>query len=261
MAVIPRLIARYAAILYVLCTLGAFFYVWTAVQAQRKKSRALFALEREDAATQSRRAWLTAGLCVLLSVGVYSVGAFVVPNLPPAHAEETPVLALLFTPTANPTLPPPPTAAVQASPTPTSGPLPTVAPIATPLDRAPDTPTPDPTLEGQQTPLFAACTSAGTQIVSPSNGDHLSGIVEVLGTANLPEFSFYKFELQRPDSSEWITIESFTAPVAGGVLGYWNTSLLAQQPGNYHFRLVVVDQTGNFPEPCAISVFIDPPGN
>lgn len=254
MTVIPRLIARYAIFLYALFTLGAFMYVWAAFQAHRRKDLALFALERDDAASQGRRSWLMAGVCVLLSLGVYSTSSFIVPNLPSEQAEETPIIALLFTPTPELTPSPQPTRPV---PTATFAVVPTVAPIATPLNRVPDTPTPEPDALGGEPSGAAACTSAGTQIIFPKNGEHLSGVVQVLGTANLPNFSFYKFEIQWPDTEEWVTVQSFEIPVAGGFLGDWDTRPLAEQPGTYRFRLVVVDNTGNFPEPCVISVVID----
>ena len=255
MTVIPRLIARYAVVFYVLSAAGVLFYMWSAFQARRRRDLAVFELEREDAANKGLRSWTMAVVCVLLALGVYSIGAFIVPNMPAEEAEETPVISLLFTPTANPTQAAPPTAT--AAPTATSGSVPTVGPIATPLDRVPDTPVPTPSVEGEEALLTAACTSAGTQIISPKNGDRLSGVVEVLGTANLPNFSFYKFELQWPDTDEWVTVQSFDVPVAGGFLGNWDTTGLAGQPGNYKFRLVVVDNTGNFPEPCVISVIIE----
>jgi hypothetical protein len=255
MAIIPRLIDRYAIILYAVCVVGTLFYVWTAFRARRRQDLALFSLEREDAANRGLRSWLMAGVCVLLGLGVYSVSSFVVPSLPLEQSEETPQISLLFTPTAIPTALLSP--ASTAAPTTTAAPIPTIAPIATPLDRVPDTPVATPTSEGEEIFPAAACTSAGTQIISPSNGDHLSGAVEVIGTASLPNFSFYKFEIQWPGSDEWVTLQSFEVPVAGGLLGTWDTRPLAAQPGNYKFRLVVVDDTSNFPEPCAISVFIE----
>lgn len=253
MAVIPDLITRYAGILYALCTLGAFFYVWGAFQARRREELALFGKEREDAASQEQHSWMMAGVCVLLVAGVYVVSSFVVPNLELDQNEgvvittTTPIVNVVAPPTS--TLPP-------ATPTDAQAPIPTVAPIATPLSRPPDTPTPAPTVEGE-VPVEAACISAGTQIIAPRNGDRLSGTVEVRGTASLPDFLSYKFELQWPDSEEWVTIQSFDRPVAGGILGYWDTSLL--EPGAYRFRLVVVDNTYNYPEPCVISVVIAPP--
>jgi hypothetical protein len=255
MTVIPRLIARYAIVFYMLGVVGILLYAWSALQARRRKDQALFTLEREDAVNQSLRSWLMAGVCLLLTVGVYSVTSFVVPNLPEEQAEETPLISLLFTPTAEPTIPPPPSTPVSTA---TSGPVPTVAPIATPLNRVPDTPVPTATVEsGDAFGGVLACSSAGTQIASPGNGDSISGVIEVIGTASLPNFSFYKFEIQWPGSSEWVTLESYNAPVAGGLLGYWDTAPLAQQPGTYKFRLVVVDETGNFPDPCVISVVIE----
>jgi hypothetical protein len=257
MAVIPRLIDQYAVLFYVLGALGAFLYLWSAIQAHRRKDLALFTLEREDAANQSRRAWVMAGVCVLLIAGVYSVSSFVVPNLPEEEAESTPLMAQLFTPTAAPTVPQP--ATVTPGPTVTPRSVPTVAPIATPLNSAPDTPVVSPTPEQGSGGMVgnAACTSAGTQIITPQNGDHVSGVIDVVGTASLPEFSFYKFEIQWPDTTEWVTVQSFEKPVAGGLLGTWDTRPLTEQPGTYKFRLVVVDNTGNFPEPCVISVVVE----
>lgn len=255
MAIIPHLIARYASVLYALCALGVFFYVWAALQARRKGDLALFSMERESAANQGLHSWLMAGLCVLLAAGVYGVRNFIAPNLPLEQPDETPIVALQITPTLSTS--PPPTRIAGPVPTPTPGTVATVAPIATPLARPPDTPTPASGEEGDEAPVQAACTSAGTQIISPGNGDQLWGVVEVRGTASLPDFSFYKFEIQWPGSDEWVTVQSFDIPVVGGVLGYWDTKPLTQEPGAYKFRLVVVDSTGNFPEPCVINVLIE----
>lgn len=255
MTVIPRLIAQYAVVLYVLSALGMLLYVWSALRARRRYDTAQFSLEREDAANQSLRSWLMAAVCVLLGLGVYGVSDYVVPNLPAEQAEETPAISLFFTPTAAPTLPPASTST--PVPTATFASVPTVGPIVTPLDRVPDTPVAEPTGEGRGGPVVAACTSAGTQIISPRDGDHLAGIVEIIGTASLPDFSFYKFEIQWPDTDEWVTLQSFQEPVAGGLLGTWDASTVADQPGLYRFRLVVVDNTGNYPEPCEISVVIE----
>ena len=253
MAVIPDLIVRYAGILYALCALGAFFYVWGAFQARRREELTIFGKEREDAVSQEQHSWLLAAVCVSMAVGVYLVSSFVAPRLEIEQDAEvviTPTsLVNLVTPPTSTPLPPTPTA--------TSASFPTVAPIATPLSRPPDTPTPAPTIEGGA-PVNAACISAGTQIITPRNGDQVSGIVEVRGTASLPDFLFYKFELQWPASEEWVTIQSFDTPVAGGILGRWDTSLL--EPGTYKFRLVVADSTYNYPEPCVISIVIAPPG-
>jgi len=43
--------------------------------------------------------------------------------------------------------------------------------------------------------------------------------------------------------------------VSGGVLETFNSS--AYPSGTYTLRLVVVDQTGNFPEPCRVTVTVE----
>lgn len=253
MTVIPDLIAQYAALLYALCALSALFYVWGAFQARRRTELALFGKEREDASAQEQRAWVMAFVCVLLAVGVYAVSNFVAPNL---ATEDDGQVVLTPTPIVDlvpPSSTPPPAPTVTAA----SAPVPTVAPIVTPLPRPPDTATPPPTAEGQPAPENAACTSAGTQITSPQNGEQVSGMIEIRGTASLPNFSSYKLELQWPGSEEWVTIQSYEMPVAGGILGYFDTAPL--EPGNYRFRLVVVDDTFNYPEPCVITIIIAPP--
>lgn len=257
MTVVPHLIARYALALYALSALGAFFYIWTAILSRRREGLALFTMEREDAVKQSRRSWRMAGVCVLIAAGVYGVSNYVAPNLPLDSSKETSVADILITPSAEPTPIPAANSTPVLTSTATVGPLPTVAPIPTPLSRPPDTPTPPPAGAGGGPPVDAACTGAGTQITFPSNGELVSGVVELRGTASLPDFAFYKFEIQWPGSEEWITLQSFDAPVAGGILGYWDTTPF--EPGTYRFRLVVVDSTYNYPEPCAITVIVEPP--
>jgi len=86
----------------------------------------------------------------------------------------------------------------------------------------------------------------------------LKGAVEIKGSAYYEEtdkFDYYKFEFRRQGISEWSFLQSFGEPVADGFLGVWDTSPLPA--GAYTFRLVVVDKTGNYPEPCEVEVTIE----
>jgi len=84
----------------------------------------------------------------------------------------------------------------------------------------------------------------------------LKGAVEIRGSANIDNFDYYKFEIKgEATSGEWRTIATNDTPVADGSLGIWDTSALPA--GAYTFRLVVVDKTGNYPEPCEVPVTIE----
>jgi len=103
--------------------------------------------------------------------------------------------------------------------------------------------------------LTAGCDPAFAAVVSPEDGAEISGIEEILGTANIQNFAFYKYEY-RPAApgSVWRSIYASTEPVEDGRLGAWDTGLVA--PGEYLFRLVVADTSGNAPYPCVLRVRI-----
>ena len=74
--------------------------------------------------------------------------------------------------------------------------------------------------------------------------------MQVTGAASIDNFDYYKFEFRIPPNGNWVFIDRFDTSVGDGVLGSWNSDTVP--PGTYEFRLVVVDGTGNFPEPCVV---------
>jgi LysM repeat protein len=98
-----------------------------------------------------------------------------------------------------------------------------------------------------------ACSSPGSQITGPPVGSVLSGVAQFYGTASHPNLSIYKLEVRREDITPrpgWATAMTSDSPVVGGLLGEIDTRGFAN--GQYWVRLVVVDNTGNYPEPCSI---------
>jgi len=83
----------------------------------------------------------------------------------------------------------------------------------------------------------------------------LKGAVEIRGSAQIDFFDYYKFEFRHEGAIEWSFVQSFEHTVDDGVLGVWDTSSLPA--GAYIFRLVVVDKSGNYPEPCEVEVTIE----
>jgi len=92
-------------------------------------------------------------------------------------------------------------------------------------------------------------------ITAPGNGEAVSGMVPVTGSAIHETFQFYKLEYgvgANPDS--WSYFDGGENPVQGGRLGTLNAGALP--PGTYSIRVVVVDGTGNFPPPCQTTIVI-----
>ncbi|MBN1963441.1 MAG: hypothetical protein JW910_02270, partial [Anaerolineae bacterium] len=85
----------------------------------------------------------------------------------------------------------------------------------------------------------------------------LNQVFSVSGTATLSEpdrFNFYKIEI-RPEGDPVfrnVRLSSAPAPNAGTPLASVDPALFG--PGHYQLVLTVVDETGNFPAPCAIRI-------
>jgi hypothetical protein len=82
--------------------------------------------------------------------------------------------------------------------------------------------------------------------------------VPILGVANIPNLQYYKVEVgpgQNPRDYEWTVVGRLhESPVSSGRLETFNSN--AYTPGTYSLRLVVVDATGNYPEPCKVTVVV-----
>ncbi len=263
MNIVLQWLARQAVAFYLFALVGALLYTFAALANRRRLQAAQFSLEREITRQKMIRAWVIAGLFLLLGVMVFITSSYLVPTLPGLETPPPPLQAgLTPQPTATPTAPP--------TATPTLAPLVTEpaeedANNAAPpeeVEPAPiETPTPTPT------PLPPAeppnCPSPDVQIIAPAAGSTLSGAtgaVEVRGTARINAFAYYKFEVQFPGSNSSNFVAQFEQPVESGVLGYWDIGNPESYPagGPYRFRLVTVDIYGNT-QSCVIPVYISQP--
>ena len=93
-------------------------------------------------------------------------------------------------------------------------------------------------------------------LTSPKAGDEIKGTIELIGTVDIPNFGFYKYEVARAGSDTWATISADRKTVTNGRLGGWNTTSLT--PGDYQLRLVVTDNQGAVLPPCVVPVRIVP---
>jgi len=114
--------------------------------------------------------------------------------------------------------------------------------------------------ELQQTQTVIAltgCVPDQLEWIDPKAGDEIRGSIDLIGTVNLPNLGFYKYEYRYQGDEIWTPISAGNKPVVEEALGgTWNTKQL--QPGNYYLRLVVSDNMNNLVKPCEIEVKVLP---
>jgi len=123
-----------------------------------------------------------------------------------------------------------------------------------------------PTLAPTPTPILAAgpltvdssgCDPNRVMFTQPTSGERLTGEVEVLGTANVPNLAFYRIEISGVTTNgAWVTLNVGKEPKVNGRLGQFNVNSF--QAGEYAFRLVVLDNLGKTYPPCAVAVTFAP---
>lgn len=239
-----RVISEYSFWLYGLCGLGIIYYIWIAVQAKREAERTIFTLERETTTGQAYRALSVALAFAVIAGVIFFITNVLEPGLDFPVIEEPTPSALLMMSTPSPS-PVPPT--ITPTPTPTR-----VRPTPRPQE---PTETPAPT--ATPVPPTPICPSPGVQITSPGIDAVLNGPVQILGTANIPNFQYYKVEVGSGENpTSWSMFSDIhKSPIAGGLLDIWDPS--AYPPGVYKLRLTVVDNTGNYPLPCEVRVIVE----
>jgi hypothetical protein len=247
MQAVLRIIADYQWWIYGFFGLLLLFYLRRALVARREGVRSLFKLEQEQARARYGRSVAVSAVILLAMIGIFAVSNPLLP-IPMTTPEPStiptngPLAASTLTPT-----PLPPT----ITPTPTATPIPPTRPVrptATPEVSATDAPAVKP----------AACPSANVCITSPGMNQVVQGNVAVRGIANVDNFQYYKIEAApgaNPKDGQWTVVgQLHYNPVSGGVLETFNSG--AYPAGTYTLRLVVVDRTGNYPEPCRVTIVV-----
>jgi hypothetical protein len=244
-----EILAEYQLWIYGLLGILLIFYIWRAFLARREGARSIFKLEQEQAHTRYRRNVIIAVVIILLIGAVFALLYLTQPISQPAvvvEPEPTETTGPLAASTLTPTPPP-----ATITPTPTATQVRPTRPVR---------PTDTPELEVTPTPVVrpAACPNPNVRITSPGVNQILRGNFPVRGTANADGFDYYKIEVgpgSNPRDDQWTVVgQLHREPVNGGVLENFNSGAYA--PGTYTLRLVVVDNTGNFPPPCTVTVSV-----
>ncbi len=170
---------------------------------------------------------------------------------PTATSTPTPI-----PPTDTPTPTPiPPTATdtpTPAVPTPTDTPVPPPTPTPVPVVEEPTAPPPPP----EPVVVAPVCPDPRAVITSPGVNQVVSGNVPILGRAVHEQFNFYKLEFAPGADAQngYVYFDGGQSPVENGQLGTFASSAVAN--GTYTVQLTVVDQTGNYPPPCRVTIVV-----
>jgi hypothetical protein len=241
-----RFVADYQWWIYGALGFVLLFYLRRAIVSRQQGVRSIFKLEQEQMRLRYSRSVMVSALVLLVMVSVFMLGNPLGPAPettpePSPSVTSGPLLAPTLTPTAGP-----PTITATATATKVPPTLP-VRPTATAQEVA-ATPVP------QVRP--AACPDPNRRITAPGINEVVSGNVAVRGTANHLNFDYYKVEVgPGANPQEWTVVgQLHRAPVSGGLLETFNSA--AYPPGVYTLRLVIVDNTGNFPEPCQVTISV-----
>ncbi len=209
--------------IYLILGLIAVWQIGKFSQAWRELRSSAFGLEREAAQSRLNRATSLLVFVIILAVTEFALVSYVAPAVPGALPLPTATLDLLSTPTIT-------------------------------LEGAtPNAATPFPTLP----PAENGCIPNQVEISAPQNGETVSAIVEIRGSANIPNFGFYKYETSPVGANAWLTIAAGDEIVRAEKLGDWDTTRLA--PGDYQLRLVITDSQGEAWAPCVIQVRVEAP--
>ena len=190
--------------------------------------QAAFGLERESAQGRLNRAASLLIFVLLLGVVEFATVSYVVPTVPGALPLFTPTLDLLATPTIT-----------LASPN-DEAPVETISPVTDPAE-----------------PDESGCLPNAVMIDAPANGETVSGLVEIIGSAKIENFGFYKYEIAALNDPTWLTIAAGNQVVVTDKLGDWDTTRLI--PGEYQLRLVVANGEGESTPACVVQIRVEAP--
>lgn len=226
MGAIYQFLSKYEVLIYIVLAIGGLFAFRLLLKSWDEWRKSVYSLEREFALHRMSQAIATVILILFLFFGELTTVSFVIPSLPASFFISTPTIDVLATPTGT-----------------------ISAELATQIAL---TPRPVPTLGNT-----SGCVADNLIITSPKPGSQISGSVDLIGTVDIPDFGFYKYEVAPLNTDTWATIAANRKPVDNGPLGQWDTTTLT--PGDYQLRLVAINTQGQSLPPCIIPLRVTAP--
>ena len=261
MSILIDYVANYAPWIYFICGVVALFQMYRTWHVRAERRQAVFSLEREKAVRDLNSIFSTAMLLLLIMGITYFTSTTLVKALEPLVDEAinpSPEFGFVPTPTNTP-LPVTPTPAVVVAPTPILFVTPGLTVTLTLTQARGLTPpvlaTPAPTATPAPIVQAAACPDPNAAILRPGMNETVRGALTVVGSASRDAFQYYKIEYAPAGTANFTYLTGDSNPVVNGFLANIDTAALGN--GSWTLRLVVVDQTGNYNEPCQVTIFVE----
>ena len=208
--------------IFILLGIGVLLYLRKLILSLGEWKKSVFGLERNIAGRKLISASTGLTLLILLIIGEFLLVTIIGPQMPVPSVESVATINPLATPTT--TLSPNETLQLSIQTTPTIS----------------------------QDALQSDCEEGILEIVAPANGERVSGIVEIIGTVNVEDFGYYKYEYSTTGTINWITIAAEDQLKLNENLGNWNTSELI--PGPYLLQVVPLNNVGETLPSCIIGI-------
>ncbi len=224
MADFYKFLASYEVLIYILLAMGGLFSFRWLWRSWQEWQIAVYKLEKEFS---MRRLGQSAAISVLiLTVFCFEffMASFIIPGLPAEVFLSTPTLDFISTPTG--TLSAEMMTQFAAVPVQTQG------------------------------PNALGCVPGQVDLTSPKAGEEVKGVIDLIGTVNISNFGFYKYEVAPAGGDSWATISADRTIKVETSLGRWDTTALT--PGDYQLRLVVTDNQGVALPACVIPIRVIP---
>lgn len=215
-------LASYEALIYIVLAIGALFSLRWLFRSWREWQTAVYKLEKEFSSKRIGQSAAVSILLLVLFCFEFTMTSFIIPGLPAEVFITTPTLDFISTPTGT-----------------LSPQLMTQFAVFPPA-----------------VPSQVGCLPGQVDLTSPKPSEDIKGTIDLVGTVNIPNFGFYKYEVAPSGSETWATISAGREIKIDASLGRWDTTALT--PGDYQLRLVVTDNQGIALPPCIVPVRVVP---
>jgi hypothetical protein len=217
-----RFLVKYEIWVYLALALGAIFAIRALWNAWSEWHKSVYGLEKELSLQRLRISGAAVILLLMIGMGQFCLVSFVVPFLPGSTFLLTPTADLLQTPVST----------LEAG-----------------------VPAPETSIPIQ--PGENGCKPGHLIITSPTPGQEIGGKITLIGSVDVENYGYFKYEFAPQGSEQWTTIGAGNDIRQNKELGAWDPSVLV--PGDYQLRLVVTDNLGKLLPPCIVPVRVIAP--